>query len=48
MASVIKTPSGTWKAIIRKAGYPTPTIGHVASKTRWCAASTSDAATRRG
>ncbi len=23
MASIIKTPSGTWKAIIRKSGYPT-------------------------
>ncbi len=23
MASIIKTPSGTWKAIIRKRGFPT-------------------------
>lgn len=23
MASIIKTPSGTWKAIIRKVGFPT-------------------------
>lgn len=23
MATIVKTPSGTWKAVIRKAGWPT-------------------------
>lgn len=54
MATIVKTTAGTWKAVIRKTGWPTnaktfrtkraPRIGLIAQKTRWYVASTYNAA----
>jgi hypothetical protein len=51
MATFVKTPSGTWKALIRKNGWPTTAktfrtkrdakIGLGAPRTKWFAARTS-------
>lgn len=53
MATLVKTPSGTWKAVIRKVGFPTATktfrtkrdaeTGRVVQRTRWYAVSISNA-----
>lgn len=36
MATIVKTPAGTWKALVRKpAGRPTPNLSHKARCQDW-------------
>ncbi len=58
MATIVKTPAGTWKAVIRKTGWPTNAKTFRTKRDaedwsrrtedEWCAASISNAAAPSG